>query len=130
MRSEALALQGRVLLALMLREARTRYGRTKIGYLWAVLEPSLHTAAFCVMYSCMGRVAPLGGGLPAFLVTGMSTYFGFIRIMDRVDGAYASNAALLSFPVVKIMDVFVGRDLCWRSRREYASPSYFCLAFI
>jgi len=32
--SEALRSQRRVVIALMLREARTRYGRQRAGYLW------------------------------------------------------------------------------------------------
>jgi capsular polysaccharide transport system permease protein len=108
---EALRIQGRVLLALMLREARTRYGRRQAGYLWALFEPLTHMAMFIVMFSFLGRAVPLGDSLAAFLVTGLGPYLGFRNVMTRTQGAYASNEALLSFPVVKVMDTFIGRAL-------------------
>jgi capsular polysaccharide transport system permease protein len=109
--AEGLRSQGRVLLALMLREARTRYGRHKLGYFWALVEPMMHIAIFYFVFSYSFRVVPLGHGLLIFLVTGLGTYLGFQRIMDRTLGGYASNEALLSFPVVKVFDVFLGRAL-------------------
>ena len=47
---KALQSQGRVLIALMLREARTRYGRQRAGYLWALVEPMLHIALFYFVF--------------------------------------------------------------------------------
>lgn len=109
--AEAFRTQGRVLIALMLREARTRFGRQKLGYFWALVEPMMHIAIFYAAFSYMLRVVPLGHSLLIFLVTGLGTYLGFQRILDRTMGAYASNEALLSFPVVKVSDVFLGRAL-------------------
>ncbi len=108
---EALRVQGRVILALILREARTRYGRQKLGYVWALAEPMMHISMFFLVFSFMLRVVPLGHSLLIFLVTGLGTYLGFMRVLDRTMSAYASNEALLSFPVVKIFDVFLGRAL-------------------
>ncbi len=109
--SEALAIQGRVLLALMLREARTRYGRQQIGYLWALIEPIVHISMMMLFFSFMGRGSPLGDSLPMFLATGFSTFLGFRNVYNRTRGGYGSNEALLSYPVVKIVDVFLGRAL-------------------
>jgi capsular polysaccharide transport system permease protein len=109
--TEALAIQGRVLLALMLREARTRYGRQQIGYLWAIIEPMFHISILMVMFSFMGRASPLGESLPMFLATGIATYLGFRNVYGRTKGGYGSNEALLTYPVVKIVDVFLGRAL-------------------
>lgn len=108
---EALTIQGRVLLALMLREARTRYGRKQLGYLWALLEPALHITMMMLLYAAMGRAAPLGNSLPMFLATGFCVFLGFRNVMKRTQGGYGSNEALLSFPIVKVVDVFVGRAL-------------------
>lgn len=108
---EGLRIQGRVLLALMLREARTRYGRRQAGYLWALVEPMLHMAMFVIIFSYVATPVPLGDSLPMFLATGILTYFGFRNIMSRTQGAYGSNEALLSFPIVKIIDCFLGRAL-------------------
>ena len=108
---EAIRVQGRVLLALMLREARTRYGRRQAGYLWAIIEPLLHVAMFVIMFSYIGRPVPLGQSTLVFLATGVATYLGFRNVMTRTQGAYGSNEALLSFPIVKVIDCFLGRAL-------------------
>lgn len=109
--SQAIRLQWRVILALMLREARTRYGRQKIGYLWALVEPILHIVALYFLFQFRGRVLPFGDSLLIFLATGITTYLGFRNIMTRTQGAYSSNEALLSFPAVKVIDVFLGRAI-------------------
>ena len=103
--------RGRVLLALMLREAQTRFGRHKLGYLWAVVEPIAHVVMFIALFSFLQRTVALGDSIPMFLATGFATYFGFYRVMNRTEGGYRSNEALLTFPPVKVLDVFVGRAL-------------------
>jgi capsular polysaccharide transport system permease protein len=109
--AEGLRVQGRVLLALMLREARTRYGRTKFGYLWALFEPVIHISAFSLLYSSRIVAIPLGNSIVLFLATGFATFMGFRNVMGRTGGGYGSNEALLSFPIVRVMDVFLGRAL-------------------
>ena len=109
--AEGLRIQGRVIMALMLREARTRYGRMKVGYLWALVEPTIHIALFSLLFSYRWVTVPLGSSVLLFLATGFLTFFGFRNVMSRTSGAYGSNEALLSFPVVRVMDVFLGRAL-------------------
>ena len=108
---EPLKIQGRVLLALMLREARTRYGRQRVGYLWALIEPILHIAVFYGIFQYTLRIVPLGHSLAMFLATGLATYVGFSNVLHRTQGGFASNESLLAYPVVHVMDVFLGRAL-------------------
>jgi hypothetical protein len=42
--AEMFDLRSRMIGALLLREARTRFGRSSLGYLWAVIEPVSHVA--------------------------------------------------------------------------------------
>ena len=109
--AESLRIQGRVLLALMLREARTRYGRTKAGYLWALIEPGIHITLFTLILSSRITIVPIGDSMVLFLATGFATFLGFRNVMSRTGGGYGSNEALLSFPIVRVMDVFLGRAL-------------------
>lgn len=108
---EALRIQGRVILALMLREVRTRFDRHMFGYLWALAEPLLHVGAFMLLFAFLQRVVALGESVEMFLATGFATYFGFKGVVGRTEGAYRSNEALLTFPPVKIIDVFISRSL-------------------
>jgi capsular polysaccharide transport system permease protein len=95
----------------MLREARTRYGRQRFGYLWALIEPILHIAFFYVFWSLTLRVVPLGHSLALFLATGLATYCGFANVLSRTQGGFASNEALLAYPIVTVADVFLARAL-------------------
>jgi capsular polysaccharide transport system permease protein len=106
-----LVVQSRVLLALMLREARTRYGRQRAGYLWALLQPLLHIGGFYLIYNYRMKFIPLGDSLVVFLASSFPLFFGFRDVMNRTQGAYSSNQSLLAYPVVNLMDVFLGRAL-------------------
>ena len=44
---DSLRVQGRVLVALLLREMLTRYGRHNIGFLWVFVEPMIFTLGAC-----------------------------------------------------------------------------------
>lgn len=109
--AESAAIQGRVILALMLREARTRYGRQRAGYLWALIEPILHILGFYFIFKFTLRAVPLGESLPMFLATGLATYCGFSNVLHRTQGGFNSNESLLAYPLVNVMDVFLGRAL-------------------
>jgi capsular polysaccharide transport system permease protein len=65
---------GRVVYALMLRESRTRYGKSDIGYSWALIEPLLQLIILWAIYTAFGRVVPLAASMPVFLVTGILPY--------------------------------------------------------
>ena len=49
---------GRTVLALMLREMATTYGRSAGGYLWAILDPVLGIALLSVLFSLALRHPP------------------------------------------------------------------------
>ena len=46
--------------ALILRETRTRFGRNRLGYLWAVIEPVLVTLTFYAVLKVSKRELPAG----------------------------------------------------------------------
>lgn len=108
---EFIKIQGRVLLAIMLRESRTRYGNRQAGFLWALLEPIIHMAGLTVIFHLMGRVSPLEGGLLIFMATGLLVFLPFRRLLKQTMKGYSSSEALLTFPLVKVFDIFLGRGL-------------------
>jgi len=63
-----LAITARVVAALLLRETRVRFGRSQIGYLWAVLEPVGGIVIFAFVFHVIGRVPDVGQSLYLFLV--------------------------------------------------------------
>ncbi len=107
----AVALQVRVIYALILREIKTRFGRNKLGYLWALLEPMLFVSIFVLIFTLRGSTAPSGMPLVSFFVVGMSGFLFFRSCMSNTMSAISSNRSLLTFPQVTLFDVVAARAL-------------------
>src|SRR5687767_13916997 len=70
----SLAIQRRVIGALMLREVITRFGRHNLGALWLVGEPMIFTLGVATVWSAMG-MSNHGSSISviAFAITGYSS---------------------------------------------------------
>ena len=100
---------GRAVLALMLREMATTYGRSPGGYLWAVLEPVGGIAILTLIFS-MGFNAPaLGTNFPIFYATGILPFMLFNSVCNRVSTALLFSKALLAYPSVTFLDALIAR---------------------
>ena len=76
-----LATQGRVISALLRREALTRYSHTRIGYLWAVLEPIAHLLTLGVLFRIFTQgPPPVGDSLFLFYLTGLIPFLVFWQV--------------------------------------------------
>jgi capsular polysaccharide transport system permease protein len=110
MRQESpIAMQGRVLFALVMREMTTRYGRNVGGYVWAVLEPVATIALLSLIFSFIARQPPLGTHFPIFFATGYLPFHFYLDISRAVSASVTSNRALLTFPRVTIIDTVLAR---------------------
>lgn len=101
--------QVEVLHALVLRETRTRFGRHHLGYLWALFEPLMWIGTFWGMFYILGRHAPDGMELVAFLTTGMAPFLLFRQTYSRTAGAIAGNRGLLFYPQIQPLDLVWAR---------------------
>ncbi|ACY49947.1 MULTISPECIES: ABC transporter permease [Vibrio harveyi group] len=108
---QALRVQGRVLYALILREALGKYGKSRIGYLWALFEPLTQVLILVAIFSALGRKSPVGGDLAIFFTTGIVPWLIYSNIANRLSGALGANQALLAYPHVTPFDVLMGRAL-------------------
>lgn len=107
----AMSVQRAVLAALLLREVKTRFGRHRLGYLWAVLEAVANVAALMILFSLIGRLAPSGLDFPVFLMTGVVPWLLFTSTIQRAMRAIDANRGLLVYPRVKPFDLVVARGL-------------------
>lgn len=101
--------QSEVIIALILRETRTRFGRSRLGYLWALIEPMVVTFTFYVLLMVAGRGLPPGMGLFAFIATGVLPYTLFTNTVTRVAEAINGNKALLYYPQVRPIELVIAR---------------------
>lgn len=101
-------MQGRVIRASILRETRTRFGRSKLGYFWALFEPMAYLLTLLAIFSAMERGTPIAGvGLGLFFFSAIVPWLLFSRISGAVSRAIKTNKALLTYPQVKGLDIML-----------------------
>lgn len=107
----ALGCQARVVGALILREMRVRFGRSQLGYLWAVAEPLAYVAAFSAMFHFMDRHPPFGSSMPLFFAAGVLPFHMFRNLANQLAGAFNANQALMTYPIVQPIDTIISRAI-------------------
>jgi capsular polysaccharide transport system permease protein len=103
--------QMQVVLAVLLRETKTRFGDNQLGYLWAFISQGLMVGMFIAFYTVFGRIAPPGLSLVAYLTTGIVPYSLFRDTAQRCMSAVDSNKGLLFYPQVRPLDLVIARAL-------------------
>lgn len=105
----SLALQMRVIGALLMREVITRFGRENVGVLWLIAEPMMFTLGVAALWSAAGLVH--GSSLPivAFAITGYSCVLMWRNSVGRCNSAIQQNLNLLYHRNVQVIDVFITR---------------------
>ncbi|EIZ77176.1 capsule polysaccharide export inner-membrane protein [Novosphingobium sp. Rr 2-17] len=107
----SLAIQGRVIWALLMREVLTRYGRHNIGFLWLFVEPMMFTLGVTAIWTATKSVH--GSDLPivAFAITGYSSVLLWRNMPARCIDAIEPNRSLLFHRNVRVLDIFLSRIL-------------------
>jgi len=101
----------RVIIALMMREMTTRYGRSAGGYLWALLEPIGMIAVLAIVFSQALRSPQLGDSFPLFFATGYMAFGYYGELSNFASAAIAMNKPLLTLPRVTPIDAVFARFL-------------------
>lgn len=106
-----LAIQWRVIRALLMREIITRFGRENIGVLWLFGEPMIFTLSVATLWKAAGMNH--GSSLPieAFAITGYSSVLLWRNTASKCNAALMQNQNLLYHRNVKVLDVFLTRIL-------------------
>lgn len=99
----------RTVVALMLREMATTYGRSAGGYIWAILEPVLGVALLSVIFSMALRNPGLGSNFPLFYATGFLPFAMFNDISNKVATSIRFSRPFLAYPSVTFIDTMVAR---------------------
>ncbi|HRF08156.1 MAG TPA: ABC transporter permease [Xanthobacteraceae bacterium] len=97
--------------ALMLRDMRTRFGRTFFGYLVIVGWPLSHLLMLMVIYTLTRSVIPIGTNASVFFATGVLPYILCLYPSRMTLMSLVQNYPLLYFPIVKSLDVVLARGL-------------------
>lgn len=100
-----------VVLALFIRELKTRFGESRLGYAWVIIEPMLHIVMLLVIFSVFRNQMMPQVPFSLFLVTGLIPYFLFQHIANALMGSIPANLALFSYKPVRPMAVYVTRTI-------------------
>lgn len=108
---QSLAIQFRVIGALLMREIITRYGRKNIGFLWLFIEPLLMTLLIVLMWKFLraDRFSTLN--IIAFVITGYPMAMMWRNASNKAIGSISANISLLYHRNVRVLDTLFSRML-------------------
>jgi capsular polysaccharide transport system permease protein len=96
--------QRRVIFSLMLRNMRTRFFGSGLGFLLAIAWPLTHIVVLVIISVYRGRQAPLGESAALFFATGSATFQAFSYLSMFTMRSISASRPLLGFPSVKLLD--------------------------
>lgn len=101
----------RVIMALVMREMATSYGRSPGGYIWAILEPVAGVALLVAIFSLGFKNPPLGTNFAIFYATGLVPFLMYMSVSNKVAAALTFSRQLLIYPSVTFFDALIARFL-------------------
>ncbi|WP_114294774.1 ABC transporter permease [Pseudosulfitobacter sp. DSM 107133] len=99
----------RSVVALIMREMSTSYGRSPGGYAWAVIEPAAGIALLSLVFSAGFRNPPVGISFPMYYATGMLPFMMFNDIHGKIATCLMFSKQLLAYPTVTFVDAIMAR---------------------
>ena len=107
----SLAIQARVIYALMMRELITRFGRHNLGVLWLIGEPMLFTVGVTILWTRAGLHQASSLPIVSFAISGYSSVLMWRNTTSHCISALEQNLNLLYHRNVRVLDVLIGRIL-------------------
>lgn len=101
----------RAVLALFLREIRTRFGKYQLGYAWALIEPIATVLVLVVVMGALGAHGYTGIDFPVFLITGVVLNSLFVEVTNRSIKAMAANSTLFNYRPIRPVDTVISRTM-------------------
>ena len=106
-------IQRDVIYALLLRELSSRFGRSRGGFLWVLVEPIAHLLIPVVIRGFVKQGLTPGVDFPIFIVYGILPFLLFKAICLQIVDGVNSGLGLLSYRQVLLMDVFISKALAY-----------------
>ena len=100
-----------LLLASLLRDMRTRFGRSYLSYILAIAWPLVHLSVMFGGYIVTHKVAPIGDEPGVFAFTGLVPYIMCLYPARFTSMTIIQNKPLLNFAVVKPIHLIAARAI-------------------
>lgn len=101
----------RIIVALILREASSRFGRSVGGYFWSIAEPAAGILLLSIAFSYLLASPPIGSSFFLFYAGGVVPMLFFSTLSNVLAQSISSNKGLLNYPVVSVLDVIIARSI-------------------
>lgn len=109
---EALAIQFRIIGALMMREGSSRYGHENLGFFWVMGEPLVLTVGVMGMWTMTGATHGHSDiGLVPFALSGYTLITLWRHIAAASPHLIRRNAGLLFHRNIRVLDILISRAL-------------------
>lgn len=122
--SAALKIRKNVIGALILRDMRTRFGRSHLGYLIAIAWPLTHLITIVTIMSLANRLVPIGTEPAVFVSSGVLPYILCLYPARTMGLAIEMNRSLFLFPAVRPIDVILARGII-----EFLTAAFIVIIF-
>lgn len=99
----------RTIMALVLREMTTRFGRTPGGFAWAILQPLATIIILGMAFALISRTPALGTSFIFFKATGIMPFTMFRSNSNMIGKSLSYSKALLAYPGVTWVDAVLAR---------------------
>ena len=97
--------------ALLMRELKTRFGSSRLGYFWALAEPLAQAAILGLIFTLLGRRSVADVPVAIFLFSGILPYKLFSKLLPQLAMGVSANKALFSYRQVTPIDPIITRLL-------------------
>jgi capsular polysaccharide transport system permease protein len=104
-------IQRAVLVALVIRDLRSRVEGRWLSLLWMLFEPLAHVLLMMALFGFRHQVTSVNTEYPVFLVTGMLPFFLFRNLARRIPAAINSSRGLYAYRQIKPLDALLGRAI-------------------
>jgi capsular polysaccharide transport system permease protein len=99
----------RTIVALVLREMATSYGRSPGGYIWAIAEPVAGIALLTFVFSMGFHAPPIGTSFAVFYASGLLPFLMYSDLSTKISQSINFSMPLLSYPRVTLADAVIAR---------------------
>jgi len=99
----------RTIAALIQREMATTYGRSALGYVWAILEPLAGILLLTFVFSLAFKAPGLGNSFPLFYASGFLPFVMYLDVSNKISVALRFSKPLLFYPGVRYVDAILAR---------------------
>lgn len=108
--SYALKENARVITALVVRTALSRFRKGRLGFVWILLEPAAFAGIFILMHSFTPHI-PFGDNALLFILGGVFGFRMTRAISQKAERAIISNQPMLTYPLVRPLDTIIATFL-------------------